>query len=74
MVFQKHHLLLPKRDIADRGDMTGDELTDLYRILETDGEKNYDGYLDNFKRRRSITTLYHVHLFRYHSSRSEIKL
>jgi len=71
-VFSKHDLLIPKRDFATRGAMLPVEYFDLMRILETYGEQNYDGMIDNMQRRRSIMGLYHVHLFCYKDRREEI--
>lgn len=74
MIFSTHHLLIPKRQFADRRDINENERRELQDIVFRYIEDNYDGVIDNTTKRRSIHVLYHLHLFKWHQNRTDFKL
>lgn len=74
MIFKKHHMLIPKREVSHRVHLTISEDLELKRIInEFDDSDEYDAVMDNFRGRRSILSLYHVHLVSWHEKRSDFK-
>ena len=74
MIYSTHHMLIPKRDVSHRKDLLLAELSELFEIINDFVEPRYDLYFDNMQKRRSVLSLYHVHLASYHNGREEIKL
>lgn len=73
MVFAEHDMLLPRSGAADRKDLKLVEFVELQHILD-DLHTSYDLVFENFTHRRSVLSLYHLHLARYHSSREAMQL
>jgi diadenosine tetraphosphate (Ap4A) HIT family hydrolase len=73
VALRKHHLLLPKRVVADRLDLTEDERTELVWLLRQLSD-DYDFVMENFPKRRSILSHYHLHLGEYYVHREDMKL
>lgn len=71
VAFKRHHLLLPKRMVANETELTVEEITDLREIKKT---INYDIIMENLGQSRSVLDHYHVHLLSYYDSRSEMAL
>jgi diadenosine tetraphosphate (Ap4A) HIT family hydrolase len=69
MAFETCHLLLPRREVAKRSDLTLAEFEELQDILEHYVEQLYDTVMENTSRRRSILNHYHLHLMSYHQER-----
>ena len=57
----KHHLLVPKRHIAEHCMITTHELGELHQIREELKDK-YNCIMENFIKSRSITNHFHYHL------------
>lgn len=75
MIFSVHHMLIPKRMVDHREKLTISEDLELKRIVnEFDYAGAYDAVMDNFKGRRSILGLYHVHLVKWHKDRADFKI
>lgn len=74
MAFKTHHLLIPKRNVALRRELTKLELDELDVIISTYIESKYDMMFENTMRRRSIPILFHLHLATYYNRRSEMKV
>lgn len=73
VALRTHHLLLPIRVVPDRSELQAEELAELTEILSLVAPE-YDFVMENFPKRRSILTHYHLHLGEYHNDRSEMKL
>lgn len=63
--FKTQHILLPKRKVARRNQLTAEERRELDLIEDTFGEDNYDLVLRNFDSGRSIKDHFHVQLVVY---------
>lgn len=74
MAFRRHNMLVPKRQYADRGQMHFIEWQELQIIIRDYIEKHYDVLFDNMQKRRSNTTIYHVHVANYYRKREEVSL
>lgn len=74
VAFKTHHLLIPRREVASRFDLTSAELADLSIIIREYIEPNYDTMMDNTARTRSILQHYHIHLMVYHNKREDMSL
>lgn len=61
-IFETHHMLLPKRIVANRHELTDEERNELEVIVEYYAQPLYDSLLENFSSRRSIHDHYHIHL------------
>ncbi len=70
-VLEEHDMLVPKRVVAERKDLTLEEARELTDILE-EMKNSYDFVMENFPRKRSILYHYHLHLGRYKKQRSDI--
>jgi diadenosine tetraphosphate (Ap4A) HIT family hydrolase len=55
-----HHLIIPKREFAMFRDMNNEEKKELEYIKEL-FNNNYDCFLQNTLKKRSIRTIYHEH-------------
>jgi len=63
-IFDKHHMLIPKRTFSHSRNMTENERREFEKILDEISEE-YDGVLENFNHARSVPAHFHPHLFRY---------
>ena len=62
-VFDKHHLLLPKRKVSQFRDITIREQEEYHAILHTALEQgDYDFYFINANKKRSVQSYWHAHL------------
>lgn len=74
MVFEKHDMIIPKRNFATRSDIKPKELKELNEILAWCIEPWYHVIFENSCTRRSNFVLYHIHVGKYKSKRRQIKL
>lgn len=73
MTFGKHHMLVPFSGAAFRADLSIDELNELDQIiLQLDA--TYDLVFENFTKRRSVLSLFHLHLASYYTNRKDMRL
>lgn len=73
MIYDEHDMLIPRSGVATREELTLAEAIELTDIIdELSGQ--YDLVFENFKHRRSVLNLYHVHLASYHRDRGSSKL
>lgn len=74
-VFQEHHMLVPRRRVAQYSDFTMPELMELDKIIREFCEVNYDALLLNMISGRSVLDMFHLHVARYlvepHQSKEE---
>ena len=61
-IFEKHHMLVPRRVISSYEDMTKEEKEEYLRIRE-EVAHIYDGILENFPSAKSVHAHFHPHLF-----------
>lgn len=73
LLYKEHDMLIPRSGVANRINLNVNEILELNIILDTLDE-NYDLVFENFKHRRSVLGLFHLHLARLHKSRQDIKL
>lgn len=64
LVFKTHDMLLPKRVVKERKQLTLAEVMEYEKIIEYIAP-HYDCVLENFGRNRSVVGHYHVHLMEY---------
>jgi len=75
MIYSVHHMLIPKRTVSHRQHLFISEDMELKKIInQFDDDGYYDGVLDNFKGRRSVHNIYHVHLIKWHEKRNDFQL
>lgn len=72
MIFEVHDMLVPMSGAATRHELTAAALVELQEILD-ELSNQYDLVFENFAHRRSVLTLYHLHLARYYKTREEFK-
>ena len=73
VAFRRHNMLIPKRQFANREQMKFYEWQELQLIIRDYIEKHYDLLIDNMASKRSITSLYHVHVANYHRHREDMQ-
>lgn len=73
IAFQEHDMLIPLSGAANRQDLTMAELIELDHLIEKMSGA-YDLMFENFKHRRSILSLFHLHLAKYHETREDMRL
>jgi diadenosine tetraphosphate (Ap4A) HIT family hydrolase len=73
MIMTKHDMLIPKRVVPTRNLLTSVELAELDQIIDLLAP-DYDLMFENFPHIRSMPDHYHIHLARYITDRSDIKL
>lgn len=73
-IFRRHNMLLPKRQFADRTQMRMTEWSELQAIIRDYVEKHYDLIIDNTQRKRSVLSIYHLHVANYHRKREDAAL
>ena len=66
LLAKTHLLLYPVRHVANRTDLTEDEVDELMVILDNieNGDK-FDAILENFKKSKSVPGHFHLHLLEY---------
>lgn len=64
LIFREHDMIVPRREFANRAEMTFDELSELWAIID-ELVNQYDLVFENLGGRRSIANHYHVHLANY---------
>lgn len=74
MVYRTSHLLLPRREVGERYNLTPDELYELEELLNGFVDDHYDRYIVNTVWRRSIQAHYHIHLLNFVEGRGDIQL
>lgn len=73
LAFSSHDLLLPKRVVADRKDLSRAEASELDWLLVSYIEDSYDMVMVNTLKRQSVPGHYHLHLVSY-KPREEFQL
>jgi len=73
MIYAEHDLLVCKRQVARRDDLSIAELIELNEAIN-ELENQYHLIFENTMSRRSIKNHYHLHLARYVDDRSKITL
>lgn len=68
-VFVVHDMLIPKRTASKYSELTEPARKELRQIIDGYGQANYHMVFENMSSKRSIMTLYHLHLVRYRSRR-----
>lgn len=66
-------MLIPKSGAAFRHDLHVDEVIELEEILIS-LDSHYDLVFENFTKRRSVLSLFHLHLASYHRDRKDMRL
>jgi hypothetical protein len=74
VAFKEHHMLVPKRGVADRWELSADEKAEFEVILKEYVYPTYDLWFENCPKRRSIRSFYHIHLASYHDNREQMEL
>jgi hypothetical protein len=75
VAFKEHHMLLPKRaGVADRWNLNAAEKAEFEVILRDFVYPTYDLWFENCPKRRSVLSMYHVHLANYYDNREEMSL
>lgn len=70
MIFKTHHMLLPKRaNVGHRWELNDAEKQELELILKDFVYPGYHLWFENCPVRRSVLTLYHLHLGIYKDER-----
>lgn len=61
--FKIHHMLLPKRaGIRERWDLNEEEKAEFEKLLKEFVYPNYNTWFENCPSRRSVPSIYHIHL------------
>lgn len=74
IAFKKHHMLVPKRLVGSRLELTSEEQAELSRIIEEYCEPNYHLVFLNMGPTRSVLDMFHLHLASYWNTREEMVL
>ena len=74
VAFKTSHMLLPRRVVADWGDLNRLELVELTEILAEFDDGRYDQITMNFTRNRSVPGHFHLHLSKFHVKREDMSL
>lgn len=74
MAFKTHHMLLPKREFAERFNLHTSERLEFEQILKNFVYPNYDLWFENTPKRRSDSIIYHIHLVSYVDDRKDMDL
>lgn len=74
VAFKEHHMLVPRRGVADRWELNADEKAEFELIVKDFVYPTYDLWFENCPKRRSVRSFYHVHLASYHDSRDQMEL
>lgn len=70
MIYAVHHMLMPKRaGVTDRWHLNEDEKHELEMILREFVYPEYDMWFENCPKRRSVASMYHIHLGTYKEGR-----
>jgi hypothetical protein len=70
MIFSVHRMLLPKRaGVSDRWHLNKDEKEELEVILKEFVYPEFDMWFENCPKRRSVASMYHIHLGTYREGR-----
>lgn len=69
VAFDTHHMLVPRRLIAERSELNRDEIKEFEEILIKFVYPNYDLWFENSPSRRSMNHIYHLHLGIYRKER-----
>ena len=72
-VFKQHDMLIPKRTFEHRKSMSLAEQSELMNIIEI-LEGDYDVMFENMPSKKSIKTLFHIHLAVYVDNRKDMSL
>lgn len=65
-IAEVHRMIVPRRHIANRGDLTAKELKQLDDIKKNlDEEGFYDALFENFTAGRTFLEHYHLHLLKW---------
>lgn len=72
-VFQRHDLIIPKRDFALGTEMNAAEWRELQMLIQAqDFQVAYDLVFENTMPRRTEQALYHLHAAKYYATREEM--
>jgi len=63
--YKTNHMLTPKRSVANKKDLTTEELNEYNTVIADYVDKNYDTILENTWRGRTIKSQYHIHVCVY---------
>lgn len=74
IAFKEHLMLIPKRVVPERWDLTADEKSEFESILHDYVYPNFDLWFENSPSRRSMNHIYHVHIATYYDDRDQMKL
>ena len=74
IAFQTHHLLLPKRKVANMRELNLQEFHELQYILDDVTGGHYDLWFVNVGNRRSVPDHFHIHFAKYVEHRKEMML
>lgn len=74
VAYREHHMLVPKREVADMVDLTEAEMMEFYNIIADFVTPNYDLWFVNTHKRRSILAHFHVHCASYFEDRGQMRL
>ena len=71
MTFKQCDMLLPKRKVANRYQLTLDEEEEYLKIIE-ELSGRYDVVMENLGAKRSVADHFNLHLLKYHDNRAEV--
>lgn len=70
MAFSTHHLLFPKREVAEP-ELNNQEKQELEEIIE-ELAANYDVRIINYPSKQSVRQHFHIHLLKYKEDRKDL--
>lgn len=74
MIYRKHHMLIPRRNVAKYSQLRWYEKRELRKIIDTYCQAHYHLVFENMNSRRSVHLLYHIHAASYHHIRGDMEL
>jgi hypothetical protein len=72
--YKTSHMLIPYNLVAEYSDLTIAEIAELREIIATYCQEHYHQVIENMTVRRSVTTIYHLHLVTFVDNREDFKL
>lgn len=72
--YKTSHMLIPNSRAAEWHQLTPAEKTELREIIATYCQKHYHQVVENMTVRRSVLTIYHLHLLTFVDGREEFRL
>lgn len=74
VAYQTCHLLIPHRVVPEYKHLRWAERWELRKIIDKYAQTQYDQVVENMAPKRSVKSIYHLHLLKFYASRREMKL